>query len=85
MKYIITVSHLQQRPTDWTNQKAWPAPGIYTVEDDSSMYHVSKWSVDYIGNTDGFLKQPCNDDGGTVSETLLLKAIAAAARAEVLK
>ena len=85
MKYVITITDLGQRPEDWTSKTSWPGPGIYRVKDDTSLYHVHKYGVDYVTYNDHFVAEPFVDPGESVSETLLLKLVAAASRAEVLK
>ena len=88
MKYIIEIKELDRAPEDWNKRSSWPAVGLYTVKNESySLYHVSdkSESVGYISFPDYFKQTPYEDKGESVSEALLLKAIAAASRAEVLK
>lgn len=84
MKYVITIKEIDQRPVDWTTQSAWPGPGIYSVKGDDSLYHVCSYTVNYVGDGSGFMAEPFTDPGESVSESLLLKAIAAASHAKVL-
>lgn len=84
MKFVITIKQ-DARPTDWTVASAWPGPGIYMPKDDGSLYHVHKHGVDYIGWPDLFTAETFVDPGESVSESLLLKLVAAASRAEMLK
>lgn len=86
MKFVIEVIEVEKCPADWVRKESWPAPGIYKAKDESySMYHVHESGVDYISHPSSLLKTPYADPGEAVSEILLLKAIAAASRAEVLK
>jgi len=88
MKYVITIKQVDEQPKDWTSKDAWPGPGIYAVKSDKhALYHISEtgYSVDYIPYGEMFVSEPFNDPGEQVSESLLLKAIAAASRAETLK
>jgi hypothetical protein len=70
-------------PDECFQAKAWPGPGIYRVPTEPDrLYCVGSWSVDTIYDTTPF--KPVEDTGEAVSESLLLKAIAAAAHAKVL-
>lgn len=90
MKFVITITQVDAQPSDWTSFKSWPAPGIYRVKGDDSLYHVYKHrygdagGVDYISYGDLFMKESYQDPGESVSESLLLKVIAAASQAKVL-
>ena len=87
MKYVIEITELDKRPEDWTKVSAWPSQGIFTCKDDTSMYHVYSYGVNYISYQDDFVKHPITEQqlSPAISEDLLLKAIAAASRAETLK
>lgn len=84
MKFILTITEIDTRPTDWTSASAWPGVGMYAIKGDTSLYCINKYGVDYISNRDTLLLEPHTDPGELVSESLLLKAIAAASRAKVL-
>jgi hypothetical protein len=86
MKYIIEVKELDSAPKEFTNKDLWPGPGLYKVKDENySLYHVHATGVNYLSCPDDLLTTPYQDRGEAVSESLLLRAIAAASRAEVLK
>lgn len=87
MKYIIEIIELDKRPEEWTDKTKWPGEGIYVCKGDSSLYHVYDYGVNYISYQDDFVKRPVTDDelSNPITEDLLLKAIAAASRAEKLK
>lgn len=87
MKYIIEIKEIDVRPEDWTTSSAWPGQGVYSCKGDTSLYSVHKWGVDYISQHDNFIIRAVTDEelSPAVTELLLLKAIAAASRAEVLK
>lgn len=86
-KYVIEVTKLDSRPDEWTSKDKWPGEGLYICKGDTSMYSVGEYSVDYIGTAKPFLARLVTDEqlNPSITETLLLKAIAAAGRAEVLK
>ena len=86
-KYVIEVETIDNRPDDWTNTIEWPHEGIFQVENDRCLYEVGKYGVIYFGPAEMFLKKPMKEENisSPISEALLLKAIAAASRAEVLK
>lgn len=85
-KYTIEIIEVLECPTEWVQKSGWPGPGIYKVKGDTTnMYHVHEHGVNYISFPDAFMAQPHVDAGESVSESLLLKAIAAASRAETLK
>ena len=87
MKYVIEITHLDQRPDEWTSKSNWPGNGIYACKDDTSLYYVYEYGVCYISYQDEFMKQPITDAelSKPITEDLLLRAIAAASRAETLK
>jgi len=85
MKYILEIIQIDKRPEEWTSKSAWPGIGLYQVKDDSSLYSIHKHGVEYIAWGDCFFSQPYEDIGGGVSESLFLKAIAAASQAKILK
>lgn len=71
-------------PEDWVTPKKWPKPGVYRVpSEEGRLYVIGDWGVDVIFHIQHFTE--VEDQGESVSEALLLKAIAAASRAEVLK
>jgi hypothetical protein len=85
-KYIIEIIEVLECPVEWVQKSGWPGPGIYKVKGESTaMYHVQEHGVNYISFPDVFVAQPHKESGESVSESLLLKAIAAASRAETLK
>lgn len=85
-KYVIEINELDSAPKEWTTRSNWPSNGFYRVKDESySLYRVRENTVDYISYPETFLTTPYIEPGESVSESLLLKAIAAASRAEVLK
>jgi len=87
MKYVIEIYELDSVPAEWDKKKSWPHTGLFTVKSESySMYHVTDSSehVGYITNPEFFKKTPYVEAGESVSEMLLLKAIAAASHAKVL-
>lgn len=85
-KYTIEVTEVLECPIEWVQKSGWPGPGIYKVKgEDQALYHVQEHGVNYISFPDVFTAQPHKDAGESVSEMLLLKAIAAASRAETLK
>ena len=87
MKYVIEIKDIDVRPSDWTNKSEWPGVGIYSVKDDTSLYVVDKYGVNYISYQDIFTTHPITDEELTpgITESLLLKAIAAASHAQTLK
>ena len=86
MKYVIEIIEVPTCPTDWTIKSNWPGPGIYKAKTEGHcLYQVYEHGVNYIAQPDELLRTPYKDQGEAVSESLLLKAIAAASRAEVLK
>jgi hypothetical protein len=86
MKYVIEIIEVETCPPEWTKKDNWPGPGIYQVKSESlALYHVNAHGVNYISFPEEILRNPYQDQGEAVSEALLLKAIAAASRAEVLK
>lgn len=86
MKYVIEITEVATCPKEWTNKDNWPGPGIYQAKTESHcLYHVNAHGVNYISFPDEITRNPYQDKGDSVSESLLLKAIAAASRAEVLK
>lgn len=87
MKYVIEITELDKRPDDWTKPSEWPSLGIYICKHDTSLYHVYSYGVNYISYQDDFVKHPITEQqlAPAISEDLLLKAIAAASRAETLK
>lgn len=86
LKFIIEITEVEKQPENWTSKDAWAGPGFYKVKGDGmALYRVYEYGVDYISQPERILMNPYKDPGEAVSETLLLKAIAAASRAEVLK
>lgn len=85
MKYIFEVIEIDQAPNDRYTPANWPKPGVYCVKgEDDKLVFVSDFSVDTVWRMSQ-LVQPFKDPGESVSESLLLKAIAAASHASVLK
>ncbi len=98
MKYVIEVFEVDVTPTNWTERSAWPHEGFFIGRNENSAYLVSAHSVSYIGmNFEPMLSKYTEPEPVVntvtkteyvetgVSEMLLLKAIAAASRGEVLK
>lgn len=85
-KYVIEIITLKTRPDNWTRAESWPGQGVYLC-DDGTLYSVNDYLVDHIHHSETFMKHPITDDqlNPPISETFLLKAIAAASRGEVLK
>jgi hypothetical protein len=84
----IEIKPIAKRPDDWTNVSAWPGTGLYKPASDNGwlcLVTSDNVTILYTGLPEGSLvnSNPGNDDG--INERLLLKAIAAASRAEVLK
>lgn len=87
MKYVIEIKEIDEVPKEWTLASNWPSTGLYTAKNEAcSMYLVLKGmhNVSYISNPEFFKSVPLKETGEAVSESLLLKAIAAAAHAKVL-
>lgn len=85
MKYIIEITQVDVCPQDWQKKESWPEIGLYQVKDETyALYHVYQHGVQYISYPDAFTATTYIERGEEVSETLLLKAIAAAAHAKVL-
>jgi hypothetical protein len=86
-KFVIEVIMIEKRPEEWTSCTAWPGVGIYKCIDGDALYNVTKFTVDYIGTGECFIANPITEDqlAPPISESLFLKAIAAASRAETLK
>ena len=85
MKFIVEITAIDARPDDWTTKTSWPGEGVYMVKGDTSLYAVNKYGVDYISYGDAFTNTAYIKQEEQVSESLLLKAIAAASRAENLR
>ena len=85
MKFVVEIIVFDTRPDDWTTKSSWPGEGVYMVKGDTSLYAVNKYGVDYISFGEQFTHTPYIKPEEQVSESLLLKAIAAASRAEHLK
>ena len=86
-KYIIEVTTIETRPMEWTDCNAWPDVGLYIIKNENAIYHVTEFTVDYIGQHQILTKNPIVDEhlSPPITELLFLKAIAAASRAETLK
>lgn len=85
MKYIIEITQVDVCPQDWQKKESWPSIGLYQVKNETyALYQVYEHGVGYISYPDAFTSKPYEERGEEVSETLLLKAIAAAAHAKVL-
>lgn len=84
----IEIKEVDKPPENWTRQDGWPGPGLYRAKNgDHYLYMVTPGNVAilYDGLPEGSV---INDQSGAcegITETLLLKAIAAASRAEVLR
>jgi len=85
MKYIIEITQVDVCPQEWQKKESWPSIGLYQVKDETyALYQVYQHGVQYISYPDVFTVTPYIERGEAVSESLLLKAIAAAAQAKVL-
>jgi len=87
MKYVIEIHELDTVPAEWNKRESWPHVGLFTAKTETySMYHVTNESehVAFITYPEFFKRTPYVEAGEAVSESLLLKAIAAAAHAKVL-
>jgi len=86
-KFVIEVIMIEKRPEEWTSCTAWPGVGTYKCSDGDALYNVTKFTVDYIGTGECFMANQITEDqlSSPISESLFLKAIAAASRAEVLR
>jgi hypothetical protein len=85
MKYIIEITQVDSCPENWQDKKSWPSSGLYQVKgEEFALYQVYQYGVGYISYPDVFTSTPYEELGKAVSESLLLKAIAAAAHAKVL-
>lgn len=86
MKFVIEIKELDSAPKEWTVRSNWPSTGLYKVKNESySLYQVLETGVGYISYPEMFMTTPYVEAGESVSEGLLLKAIAAASHASVLK
>ena len=88
MKYIVEIKHIEKIPDGWSSRSDWPEMGISWCKDSpTTLYHVYEYGVNYISCCDEFVKRQATEEelSPGVSELLLLKAIAAASRAERLK
>jgi hypothetical protein len=85
MKYVVEIKEIDKQPAEWSTRTGWPEAGFYMVKgEDFSLYYVYEHGVQYISYPRSFLNTPFKEQGESVSESLLLKAIAAAAHAKVL-
>jgi len=86
MKYVIDVIEVEKCPENWTSKDSWPSNGFFKAKTESHcIYRVHAHGVDYISYPEDIFAAPYKDPGEAISETLLLKLVAAASRAEVLK
>lgn len=92
MKYVIDVRSIDTCPVGWTSASVWPGTGLYTVRDEPRYaYVVGRDSVILVYEGHLLTSTPYVEFAETVaaddcvSESLFLRAIAAASRAEVLK
>ncbi len=88
MKYIVEIEHVDKIPDNWVSKSDWPKSGIFWCKDQpTTLYHVYEYGVNYISSCDEFVKRQATEEelSPGISELLLLKAIAAASRAEKLK
>lgn len=84
----IEIKRIDQRPADWTNFSAWPGAGLYACDNDHGwLTMVTKDGIHilYAGLPEGGIINEHDGSPPAIGEALLLKAIAAASRAEVLK
>ena len=85
MKYVIEITEVATCPHDWTKKENWPGPGLYKCTSENyHLYQVTKHGVNYLSFAEDLLLNPYKEQGEAVSESLLLKAIAAASQAKVL-
>ncbi len=88
MKYIVDIQHIDKVPDNWLTKSDWPEKGIFWCKDQpTTLYHVYEYGVNCIFYCDDFVKRQATEEelSPGISELLLLKAIAAASRAEKLK
>jgi hypothetical protein len=88
MKYIVEIQHIDKLPDNWASKSDWPEMGIYWCKSEpNTLYHVYEYGVNYISSCQDFVKRKVTDEelSPVITEQLLLKAIAAASRAEKLK
>lgn len=92
MKYIIDMIEVDTCPEGWTSASVWPGPGLYTVGDEPRYaYVVESETVKIICDGGLLTATPYVEPGetppavGFVSESLFLRAIAAASRGEVFE
>lgn len=88
MKYIVEIEHVDKIPDNWASKSDWPKDGIFWCKNQpTTLYHVYEYGVNYISCCDDFVKRQATEEelSPGISELLLLKAIAAASRAERLK
>jgi hypothetical protein len=77
MKYIIEITTIDELPENHFSRDSWSEEGIYQVKGDEYLYHVSRYSVDFIPNNKLFVKTEYHEPKSSVPEELFLKAIAA--------
>ena len=85
MKYTITTTEVDKLPENWAMVSGWPGNGVYRVTTDAEknhLYVVDDYGVNLCYNLSKQL-QPVEENSGTVSEALLLKAIVAASHGRV--
>lgn len=94
-KYVIEVKELDDIPVDWANRDSWEGEGFFYCRKENAFYCVGYHSTSYLGKASWLINTPLVEDIAvgnseseiiqSISESLFLKAIAAASRAEVLK
>ena len=90
-KYIINITEIEDIPTNWASRSAWENEGIFYCKKESAFYFVTEHSASYIGKAEWLMGSPLAliksngnaDATPAITESLFLKAIAAASRAEV--
>lgn len=90
MKYVIEITEIDTCPEGWADTSAWPkANRIYAVTSEPRyLYVVGEYSVSLVYDKRVLCDTPHGEHDETVggiSESLFLRAIAAASRAEVPK
>lgn len=86
MKIEFDLKELDNVPKDWPNDKNWPGNGAYVCKDEpTTLYIVGNYSVSYVMNAFEVCRKIESPSGDAIPEALVLRLIAAAARAEVLK
>ena len=92
-KYIINITKIEDIPTNWASRNSWESEGIFYCKKESAFYCITEHSVSYIGKVEWMMETQWEESKvnnaaevtPSVTESLFLRAIAAASRAETLK